>query len=132
MEKGNENENLTEMVTFFKNRIINENCFHTTYGAQKIDGKGLQPIKNNTDLTIGFVRDQHDEEEFYMEITSKEKNSKSGKKDSVRIPVDDIDEIEHIEGTLQFYIHYQGTSKKGAIGGFIKRKITKKSGNKKD
>ncbi len=86
MEKGNENENLTEMVTFFKNRIMNEDCFHTTYGAQKIDGKGLQPIKNNSDLTIGFVRDQDDEDEFYMEITGKEKNSKTGKKDSVRIP----------------------------------------------
>ena len=78
------------------------------------------------------MRDQHDEDEFYMEITGKEKNSKTGKKDSIRIPVDDIDEIEHIEGTLQFYIHYQGTYKKGKIGGFINRKITKKSGSKKD
>jgi hypothetical protein len=85
---------------------MTENCFHTTFGAQKLEGNGMQPIKNNTDLTIGFVRDQHDEEEFYMEITSKEKNQKTGKKETLRIPVDDIDEIEHIDGTLKFYIHY--------------------------
>ena len=108
MEKGEENEKLTEMVTYFKNRLIVENCFHTTFGVQKINGSGLQPLKNNTDLTLGFVRDQHDEEEFYLEITSKDKNQKTNKKDSVRIPVDDIDEIEHVEGTIQFYIHYQG------------------------
>jgi hypothetical protein len=106
MVKGEENENLTEMVTYFKNRIMTENCFHTTFGAQKLEGNGMQPIKNNTDLTIGFVRDQHDEEEFYMEITAKEKNQKTGKKETLRIPVDDIDEIEHIDGTLKFYIHY--------------------------
>jgi len=66
----------------------------------------MQPIKNNTDLTVGFVRDQHDEEEFYLEIAHKDKSSKSNKKESLRIPVDDIDEIEHIDGTLKFYIHY--------------------------
>lgn len=81
---------------------------------------------------MGFIKDPNDEEEFYLEITTKEKNPKTGKKDSIRIAVDDIDEIEHIEGTLKFYIHYQGNSKKGAIGGFIKRKISKKAGTKKD
>ena len=74
MEKGQENENLTEMVTFFKNKILVENCFHTTFGAQKLEGNGMQPIKNNSELTIGFIRDQHDEEEFYMEIATKENN----------------------------------------------------------
>ena len=29
MEKGQENENLTEMVTYFKNRIMTESCFNT-------------------------------------------------------------------------------------------------------
>jgi len=33
MEKGHENENLTEMVTYFKNRLITEGIFSTTYGA---------------------------------------------------------------------------------------------------
>lgn len=94
------------MVTFFKNRIMVEACFHTTFGAQKIEGKGMDPLKNNTDLSIGFVRDQKDEEEFYMEIISKDKNPKTGKIPSLRIPLDDIDEIEHVEGTLKFYIHY--------------------------
>jgi len=30
----------------------------------------------------------------------KAKNAKTGMKDILRIPVDDIDEIEHLEGTL--------------------------------
>ena len=66
----------------------------------------MQPIKNNAETTIAFIRDQEDEEEFYLEITAKDKNPKSGKKESVRIEFDDIDEIEHIDGTLKFHIHY--------------------------
>ena len=126
VEKGNQNEKLTEMVTFFKNKLINENCFHTTFGAQKIQGNGLKPLQNNKDLTIGFVKDQIDEDEFYLEIVSKDKNPKTGAQDRVRIAVDDIDEIEHVEGTLQFYVHYQGSNKKNAIGSFLQRKINKK------
>ena len=57
-------------------------------------------------MTIGFVKDQIDEEEFYLEFLSKDKNPKTGDKDRVRIAVDDIDEIEHVEGTLKFYVHY--------------------------
>ena len=52
------------------------------------------------ELTIGFIRDKEDEDEFYLQIKSKSKN------DSIKIKVDDIDEIEHVEGTLKFYIHY--------------------------
>ncbi len=59
-------------------------------------------------MTIGFVRDQHDEDEFYLEIQAKSKGS-NGERDCVRIPVDDIDEIEHIQGSLQFFVHYQTT-----------------------
>lgn len=66
-----------------------------------------------------------------MEIISKEKNQKTGKKDTLRIAVDDIDEIEHIDGTLQFYIHYQG-AKRSKIGGFLRKKINKKSSDKKE
>lgn len=88
----------------------------------------MNPIKNNQDLTIGFVRDQHDEDEFYLEIVMKEKNPKTGNKEILRIPVDDIDEIEHVEGTLQFYLHYQAKvgseETSNGIGGFLKRKIT--------
>jgi len=100
VEKGNQNEKLTEMVTYFKNKLIVENCFHTSYAAQKISGSGMKPLSNGKEMTIGFVKDQLDEEEFYLEITSKEKNAKTGDKDRVRIAVDDIDEIEHVEGTL--------------------------------
>ena len=31
----------------------------------------MYPIKNNQDITIGFVRDQNDEDEFYLEIVTK-------------------------------------------------------------
>ena len=41
MEKGKENDKLTEMVSEFKNRLIVENCFHITFGVQKISGNGL-------------------------------------------------------------------------------------------
>lgn len=36
IERGQENEKLAEMVCFFKNRLITENCFHTTFSAQKL------------------------------------------------------------------------------------------------
>ena len=36
LERGKENEKLAEMVCFFKNRLITENCFHTTFSAQKL------------------------------------------------------------------------------------------------
>lgn len=90
----------------------------------------MGPIKNNQDLTIGFVRDQNDEDEFYLEIVMKAKNPKTGNKEILRIAVDDIDEIEHVEGTYQFYIHYQAKVADDAassITGFIKKKIGSKS-----
>lgn len=92
----------------------------------------MNPIKNNHDLTIGFVRDQFDEDEFFLEIVMKDKNAKTGNKDILRIAVDDIDEIEHVEGTLQFYLHYQARIgaddvQSSSISGFLKRKITKRN-----
>ena len=134
MEKGQENENLTEMVTFFKNRLITEQCFDKKFASQKIEGKGMLPIKNDSETTIAFIRDPEDEEEFYLEVSSKEINPKTKQRDSYRIPVDDVDEIEHVDGTLNFHIHYQSasTTKKGKIKGFIKRKLTKNSDTKKD
>ena len=122
-----ENARLSEMVTTFKHKLIVENCFHQNFAALKVSGNSMHPLKNNQDLTIGFIRDQNDEDEFYLEIIMKAKNPKTGMKDILRIPVDDIDEIEHIEGTLQFYLHYQakvGTSESASISGFPKRKIT--------
>ena len=70
----------------------------------------MAPIKNNAEITLGFVRDQNDEDEFLFEVMSKAKNPKTGSKDIVHIPVDDILEIEHIEGTLQFYLHYNAVA----------------------
>ena len=75
---------------------------------------GSDQIKNGSEITLGFTRDSQDEEEFYLELTSK--SAKNGEKETIRIPVDDIDEIEHIEGTLQFYVHYQSSSQNGTIG----------------
>ena len=66
----------------------------------------MPKFKKNDELTIGFTRDPNDEEEFRLEIQSKSKN-KQGEKEVVSIAIDDVDEIEHIPGTLQFYIHYQ-------------------------
>jgi len=40
-----------------------------------------------------------DEDEFMLEIKTKSKN-KLGENEIVKIPVDDIDEIEHVQGTL--------------------------------
>lgn len=56
-------------------------------------------IKNGSEITFGFIRDSNDEDEFYLEITSKTLG-KNGEKETIKIPVDDIDEIEHVEGTL--------------------------------
>ena len=123
------------MVTQFKHKLILENCFHTNYAALKVSGSSMAHIKNNSDLTIGFVRDQNDEDEFYLEIIMKAKNSKTGMKDILRIPVDDIDEIEHLEGTLQFYLHYQtkvSSESSASIGGYFKRKIGSKGKSKSD
>ena len=50
---------------------------------------------------MGFVRDTKDQNEFFLVIKSPKSN------ESLRIIVDDIDEIEHVNGTLKFYIHYQ-------------------------
>ena len=52
------------------------------------------------------MRDRTFEEEFFLVIESKEFNEKTGSKDKILIPVDDIDEIEHTEG-LKFEVHYQ-------------------------
>ena len=36
MEKAKEHEKISEMFNLFKNRLIQENCFHTNYGAKKL------------------------------------------------------------------------------------------------
>lgn len=113
-----EKDRLSEMVSYFKNKLIVENCFHQVFAAQKIGGQSIQKIKSGSELTIGFVRDQNDEDEFFLEMITKGRN-KSGEQETVRIAVDDIDEIEHVQGSLQFYIHYQcrkQEEEQGAIG----------------
>lgn len=36
MQKAHEHEKMSEMVSQFKNKLIYENCFHQSYGAQKL------------------------------------------------------------------------------------------------
>ena len=109
----NENARLSDMVQQFKNQLILENCFKQQFGCKKVQGS--DSIKNGAEITMGFVRDTQDEDEFYLEIVSKAQG-RSGEKESIKISVDDIDEIEHVEGTLQFYIHYQSSGNSGTIG----------------
>ena len=46
------------------------------------------------------------EEEFFLVIESKDFNPDTGVKDKKLIPIDDIDEIEHISGT-EFEVRYE-------------------------
>ena len=94
------------MVSFFKNKLIMESCFNQTFASVKVGGTSMPKFKKNDEVVIGFVKDSNDEDEFRLNIESKSKN-KSGEKDLVSIAVDDVDEIEHIPGTMQFYVHYQ-------------------------
>ena len=114
------------MVMNFKNKLILENCFHVSYAAQKIGGLAFPQLKTGKDLTIGFIRNQGDDDEFYLEINTKDKNAKTGDIDTIRISVNDIDDIEHIEGTLQFYIHFRANQEtlnqaNYSLTGFFKR-----------
>ena len=66
------------MVIQFKNKLMIENCFHVNFAAQKVGGTAFAYLKIGKDLTIGFIRDHADDNEFFLEIKTKEKNSKSG------------------------------------------------------
>lgn len=79
----------------------------------------MKHLQIGQEATIGFVRDQEEEEEFFLQVRAKDTN------DYIKIAVDDIDEIEHVESTLKFYIHYQKRSSQSTYGG---ESGTKKSG----
>lgn len=87
------------MVSFFKNKLIVESCFNQSFAVVKVGGTSMPKFKKNDELTIGFIKDPNDEDEFRLEIKSKS-NNKQGEKDAISIPIDDVDEIEHIPGTL--------------------------------
>ena len=108
MEKANEHEKMSEMFNNFKNKLITENCFHINYGGKRhiVMPGVLQRKVSVEEVVISFMRDRTFEEEFFLVIESKEFNEKTGCKDKLLIPVDDIDEIEHTEG-LKFEVHYQ-------------------------
>ncbi len=56
------------MVSFFKNKLIVESCFNQSFAAVKVGGQSMTRIKKNDEVTIGFIRDQNDEDEFHLEI----------------------------------------------------------------
>lgn len=91
MQSGNENQRLAEMVSYFKNKLILENCFSLTFAVTKQDGSSFSYFKQGQQLSIGFIRDRDDEDEFFLSIESKLENSKTGKKDQEKIYIDDID-----------------------------------------
>ena len=93
LEKATEHANMSEMVSNFKNKLIAENCFHVMFAAFKF--KSLNST-NNDEVTLGFIRDRSFDEEFFLVIENKEFNKKTGSKDKFLIPVEDIDEIEHV------------------------------------
>ena len=62
------------MVSFFKNKLIVESCFNQTFAGVKVGGQSMPRIKKNDEVTIGFVRDSNDEDEFHLEISTKAKN----------------------------------------------------------
>ena len=94
MEKAREHANMSEMINQFKNKLIQENCFHVNYAAKKLK-QGLS-LKPNEEVTIGFLRDRTFDEEFFLEIENKDFNAKTGSKDKRLIAVEDIDEIVHL------------------------------------
>jgi hypothetical protein len=93
LEKATEHANMSEMVTNFKNKLIGENCFHQMFACFKFKNLNSEA---NTEVTLGFIRDRSFDEEFFLVIENKDFNKKTGSRDKFLIPVEDIDEIEHI------------------------------------
>lgn len=73
----------------------------------------MNMFQNGEDIQMGFKKDQTDQNEFFLLIQS------TKTKESLRIIVDDIDEIEHVQGTLKFYIHYQKKVQQSLIEGIM-------------
>lgn len=114
MEKAREHEKMSEMLSNFKNQLMAENCFQVVYGAFRLKSS---KFGQGEEVTIGFMRDRSFEEEFFLVIESKYFNQKTGHKDKKLIPVDDVEEIEHVEG-IKFEIHYvEDPSKSARAGG---------------
>ena len=79
------------MVSYFKNKLILENCFSLTFAVTKQEGSSFSCFKQGQELSMGFIRDRDDQDEFFLIIESKFENIKTGKKDQEKIYVDDID-----------------------------------------
>lgn len=82
--------------------MLAENCFNIKYAAFKVKST---VFGQQEEVIIGFIRDRTFEEEFFLVIENKDFNQKTGSKNKKMIAVDDVEEIEHTEGT-QFEIHY--------------------------
>lgn len=107
MEKAQDHEALSTRFNDFKNQLILENSFHSQYGAKQIIVTGTILKKTTTvEVVISFLKDSTFEEEFFLVIESKDFNPETGVKDKRLIPIDDIDEIEHVSGT-EFEVRYE-------------------------
>lgn len=63
------------------------------------------------------MREVDSEEEFFLVITEK------GKEEGIRIAVNDIDGMEHCEGSLKFFLHYQRKKDPSKLTGQLKNLI---------
>ena len=71
MEKAKEHEQMSEMFSHFKSKLIQENCFHVTYGAKRhlavsIGNKLRKKAQQYDEVTLAFMRDRTFEEEFFI------------------------------------------------------------------
>ena len=108
-----------------------ETVFHTSFAATLRSSSGstsFTGFKANSECLISFLRDPEVEEEFFLEVSSKKDPDLT-----IQIHVDSIDELEHVEGTLKFYIHYQRRveSDSGGLGSIIRKSILGKKDKEK-
>lgn len=104
---------MAEMLSTLKNKMMNEMIFDKQLHATiKTSGGSSLGISSNTDVTFSFVREVDTEEEFYLKLNEK------GKDEPIKIPVNDIDGIEHCEGSLKFFLHYQTKKPKSQLKQF--------------
>ena len=113
MSGAKENERLAEMLSTLKNKMMNEMIFDKQLHATiKTSGVSSLGISLNSDVTFSFVREVDTEEEYFLKIIEK------GKDEPVKIPVNDIDGMEHCEGSLKFFLHYQSKKPKSQLKQF--------------
>lgn len=88
----------------------------------KTSGSNSFGFPTNADVLFSFTRDVDSEDEFFLIITDKTRDEPF----RIRIAVQDIDGMEHCEGSLKFLLHYQrlkDTSGPGLFKGKLIKKV---------